>query len=44
MMSTIDWTTYPFIESFKKEGIEEGRKEGRQTGLAEGKAEDIFRD
>jgi hypothetical protein len=43
MMSTIDWTTHPFIESFKKEGIEEGRKEGRQTGLAEGKAEDTLK-
>jgi hypothetical protein len=39
LMSTIDWTTHPFIESFKKEGIEEGR----QTGLAESKAEDILK-
>jgi hypothetical protein len=38
-MSTINWTTHPFIESFKKEGLEEGRKEG----LAEGKAEDVLK-
>jgi hypothetical protein len=36
LMSTIDWTTHPFIESFKKEGIEEG--------TTATKAEDIFRD
>ena len=27
LMSTIDWTTHPFIESFKKEGIEEAKAE-----------------
>jgi hypothetical protein len=35
LMSTINWTTHPFIESFKKEG--------RQAGLAEGKAEDVLK-
>jgi hypothetical protein len=39
LMSTINWTTHPFIESFKKEGLEEGR----QAGLAEGKAEDVLK-
>jgi hypothetical protein len=29
LMSTINWTTHPFIESFKKEGLEEGLEEGR---------------
>ncbi|MBO0803408.1 MAG: hypothetical protein J2P25_10100 [Nocardiopsaceae bacterium] len=42
-MSTIDWTTHPFIEKFKNEGVEEGRQEGRQTGLAEAKAEDLLK-
>ena len=27
LMSTIDWTTHPFIERFKKEGIEEAKAE-----------------
>jgi predicted transposase YdaD len=43
LMSTINWTTHPFIESFKKEGLEEGLEEGRQAGLAEGKAEDVLK-
>lgn len=43
LMSTIDWTTHPFIERFKKEGAEEGRLEGREAGLAEAKAEDVLK-
>jgi hypothetical protein len=42
-MSTINWTTHPFIESFKKEGLEEGLAEGRKECLAEGKAEDVLK-
>lgn len=39
LMSTTNWTSHPFIESFKKEGIKEGLKEG----LAEAKAEDVLK-
>lgn len=35
LMKTTEWTTHPFIESFKKEGIEEG--------LVEAKAEDVLK-
>jgi hypothetical protein len=39
LMTAAEWTTHPFIESFKKEGI----KEGRQAGIAEAKAEDVLK-
>jgi hypothetical protein len=34
-MSTTNWTSHPFIERFKKEGLKEG--------LAEAKAEDVLK-
>jgi hypothetical protein len=39
MMTAAEWTAHPFIEGFKKEGIEEGR----QAGIAEAKAEDVLK-
>jgi flagellar biosynthesis/type III secretory pathway protein FliH len=36
LMTTTEWTTHPFIESFKKEGIEVGRQEGIEKGLQKG--------
>jgi hypothetical protein len=41
LMSTIDWTTHPFIERFKKEGHEEGIKEGLKEGIMEGLKEGL---
>jgi hypothetical protein len=39
LMSTMDWTTHPFIEGFKNEGREEGREVGREEGRKEGRTE-----